>query len=400
MVENDDKGSNATTVVWVTDVDRAGLFEFDDEALVAAYQGGVIEAADVLVSRHRPVVERICKGRLWDREAAEDATQETFVRCLKTLPHFVGGEQFGRYVKVAAVSVCRDAARRRRPAGVELRESATRQMVDHTIDVEGRCVDTLTVSTILAGLSPDDAHLLVEHHVRDRSIADLAVSEGSTISAVKTRLHRARKRARAIAEVHGLKGLLPLPWVPQWSRQAAERLATTRVELVAACLAAIPLVIGSVIAALPTTPTPGGPPGLAAPGAQLTEVVETRIGLAGEVAQASTPTDPRELATIQPSDAQGRGPAGSQRQAQSRSAAVAFAPVPIPVTGRTLTSSPPDGATPTYVFEVTTSADGHEVSAGVDVYDEHEAAAAHEAACTGARVTPGPVTCRRGASPS
>ena len=67
-----------------------------------------------LYERHVAAVYRYCFSRLGDREAAEDATGEVFLKALQSIAEFRGGA-VGAWLIVIARNTVVDAVRRRRP---------------------------------------------------------------------------------------------------------------------------------------------------------------------------------------------------------------------------------------------------------------------------------------------
>lgn len=83
----------------VTDTARMFVgvaMEPDEPSLLARAREGDRTAAELLVRRHLRDVFEVALRVLGDRDAAEDAAQETFVNVLRALPHFRGTRRSGR----------------------------------------------------------------------------------------------------------------------------------------------------------------------------------------------------------------------------------------------------------------------------------------------------------------
>lgn len=94
-------------------VNEQGAWEaMDDEQIVAALRANDRAAFDELYRRYQPVVEAVCRRRLWDRQIAEEAIQDTFVALYRRLARFRGGALLGRYVLATARGVALDAGER------------------------------------------------------------------------------------------------------------------------------------------------------------------------------------------------------------------------------------------------------------------------------------------------
>ncbi len=89
-----------------------------DEELVRRFQEtGSSDCFAELFARHRRRVYMACRGFFADSAAAEDATQETFVRTYQKMHSFQGGNFAGWLMRIAK-NVCIDQWRKRRPEGV------------------------------------------------------------------------------------------------------------------------------------------------------------------------------------------------------------------------------------------------------------------------------------------
>jgi RNA polymerase sigma factor (sigma-70 family) len=109
----------------------------DDELIRDFRASGDQEYFRVLFNRHKRRVYAACKVFLQDSGAAEDATQETFLRAFQNLDRFIGGN-FAAWLMRIAKNVCIDAWRhtRRRP---EAKEDELAEMSD------GQSLEELTV---------------------------------------------------------------------------------------------------------------------------------------------------------------------------------------------------------------------------------------------------------------
>ncbi len=85
-----------------------------DEELVRRYLTGDAAAFDELMRAHEDRVFAVCLRMLRDREAALDATQETFLSVFRKADRFSGRSAFSTWLYRVAVNTCYDALRRTR----------------------------------------------------------------------------------------------------------------------------------------------------------------------------------------------------------------------------------------------------------------------------------------------
>jgi RNA polymerase sigma-70 factor (ECF subfamily) len=83
-----------------------------DTALIERYLAGDAAAFDELMRAHENRVFGVCLRMLRDREAALDATQETFITVFRKADRFAGRSAFSTWLYRVAVNTCYDAARK------------------------------------------------------------------------------------------------------------------------------------------------------------------------------------------------------------------------------------------------------------------------------------------------
>jgi len=182
------------------------------DALVARAQGGDLPAFNQLVLRHQDALYSLSLRMLGSREAAEDATQEAFVRAYRRLETFRGGN-FRSWLFTIVANISRDELRRRgrRP---QLSLDRSRDDPDRA-DLDPADPDPLpdaraeqgdlrrVLESALLELPDDWRELVVLVDVHGLAYDEAAQSTGLPIGTVKSRLSRARGRLRDILRASG-----------------------------------------------------------------------------------------------------------------------------------------------------------------------------------------------------
>jgi len=146
----------------------------------------------VLFDRHKRRVYLACKVFLQDANAAEDATQETFLRAFQNLNRFSGGH-FGAWLTRIARNVCIDAWRRRR------RQAETGE--EHLVSVGDKhsLEDAAAMRAAAAKLREEMAKLpehqrrCLELKIEGHSYEEMAAMTGLPLAAVKSHLQNGRR---------------------------------------------------------------------------------------------------------------------------------------------------------------------------------------------------------------
>ena len=181
-----------------------------DPALVKACQRGEPGALDALIRATYADVYALCRRMLADPDEASDATQEVFVRVMRSVLGFRGESAFGTWLHRVTVNVCLTSLRRRSRAraagmvagGTPFAMPGDEAGLESTADSpEDRAVTADLAARSEAALAalPEDARaVVVLRDIEGLSTKEVAELLGVTETVVKVRLHRAHARLRTM----------------------------------------------------------------------------------------------------------------------------------------------------------------------------------------------------------
>jgi len=157
-----------------------------------------------LVENFQGRVFGLCYRMLGQRQDAEDAAQETFVRVLKNLHRWDPARDFEPWLLAIAGNRCRTAlaSRRRKPVA----ESAVELVADDAPDERPGQQLAEEVHLALAQIRDEYRQAFLLFHDQELSYAEIAASMEVPLGTVKTWVHRARK---ALIEALRLRGVIP-----------------------------------------------------------------------------------------------------------------------------------------------------------------------------------------------
>ena len=146
----------------------------------------------VLFDRHKKRVYMACKVFLQDSSAAEDATQETFLRAFQNLDKFSGGH-FGAWVTRIARNVCVDLWRRRRRQP-ETGEEHLAGVGDKR-SLEDAAAMRAAAARLRAEMAklPEQQRRCLELKIEGHSYEEMAERTGLSVAAVKSHLQNGRR---------------------------------------------------------------------------------------------------------------------------------------------------------------------------------------------------------------
>lgn len=182
----------------------------EEQTWILQAQQGNDEAFTRLVEHYQTPVFNLCYRMLGEPEAAEDAAQESFLRAYQNLSRYDRQRPFATWLLSIAAHYCIDRLRRRRFVFFSLdaeREDDDRptELPDmDAIDPEREAIrreEQEGIQAALRGLDATARAAIVLRYWYDFSEVEIAGSLNLTVSAVKSRLHRARKAtARLLME--------------------------------------------------------------------------------------------------------------------------------------------------------------------------------------------------------
>lgn len=164
---------------------------------------------DALIRATYAAVYALCRRLLDDPADAADATQEVYVRVVRSILGFRGEAAFGTWLHRVAVNVCATALRRR--GDVRARGQVAGPMAfaapdspdvlpaaDDTEERVAELDEARRVADAIAQLAADARAVVVLRDVQGLSTKEAATVLGISEGAVKVRLHRAHATLREL----------------------------------------------------------------------------------------------------------------------------------------------------------------------------------------------------------
>ncbi|MEE9216742.1 MAG: RNA polymerase sigma factor [Anaerolineales bacterium] len=167
----------------------------DERALITAAADGDDDAFTEIVEQYQKPVYNLCYRLLQDRGDAEDASQEAFMKAYRGLKKYDPQRPFMSWMLAIAYNQCIDQLRRRRITWVGLealfdRSDQQSPSAEVAVDARGEAEG---VQKALSVLNTKDRAAVVLRYWYDYSYDEIAEMLSLTNSAVKSRLHRARR---------------------------------------------------------------------------------------------------------------------------------------------------------------------------------------------------------------
>ena len=172
-----------------------------DAQLVAAARTGDRAAFAMLIERHYALLLRMCARVTGDGERAQDAAQEAVLQAMLSLERLASPDRFGAWLVGIGLNVARDRRAPPQPLTADVldpgpspeRAAEAREVADR-------------VRAAIATLPPGQRQAVTLFYLAGLTHAETAAHLGTAVSAVKTRLFKARAALRP--HLSDLKGTM------------------------------------------------------------------------------------------------------------------------------------------------------------------------------------------------
>lgn len=171
------------------------LSSAESEWLEKAIQGDQDAFTWIVETYQRPVYN-LCHRMLGNEQEAEDAAQEAFWRAYKNLRRYDAARPFATWLLSITAHYCIDQQRKRRFNPIDLDDLPEEIIPDYTPTPEWevtRNEESSRIQKMLEKLGPQDRAAIVLRYWHEFSEEEIARALNLTVSAVKSRLFRARR---------------------------------------------------------------------------------------------------------------------------------------------------------------------------------------------------------------
>lgn len=173
--------------------------EKDDKAIIYKYLKGDQRALEFLVKKYIKPIYSFVYRNVGDVEAAEDITQEVFIRVWKNIRKFDLNKDFKPWIFQIAKNASIDYLRKRKTIPFSRFENSHGQnMLTETLAQKGPgLIESLNTKTefekTISGLSEEDKNLMQLRHSQGMSFKEIAQKMNSSINTIKSRYRRTIK---------------------------------------------------------------------------------------------------------------------------------------------------------------------------------------------------------------
>ncbi|MFP4470897.1 MAG: RNA polymerase sigma factor [Bacteroidota bacterium] len=170
----------------------------EDSFYIRQVLDGDTSAYSTLVEKHKQMVFTIAVKILRNAEDAEEVAQDAFVKAYQALGTFKGDARFSTWLYRITYNAAISRSRKKKPEFTAIDE----EMIDnYTTDLVSKSVNELSRDEQIAAMKalmekmPEEENLLLTlFYKKEKSIDEISEITGYTVSNVKVKLYRIRKR--------------------------------------------------------------------------------------------------------------------------------------------------------------------------------------------------------------
>lgn len=133
-----------------------------------------------------------------NREDAEELTEDVFIKAFRQLESFRGEGNFANWLYRIAYNMAISAVRKKKMEYLSIEDSqltnVSEEEVQEALGSYGTAQQLEWLDRALAQLPPDDRALILLFYTEEKSLDDLTGITGLSLSNLKVKLHRIRKK--------------------------------------------------------------------------------------------------------------------------------------------------------------------------------------------------------------
>ncbi|HAH23430.1 MAG TPA: hypothetical protein DCL77_06700 [Prolixibacteraceae bacterium] len=170
----------------------------EDIYYIEAVRKGDVSAFSFLVERYQSMVYSLALKLVKNAEDAEEMAQDTFIKAFQKLNLYEGKSKFSTWLYSITYNGCISELRKRRIQFSSLEDqrfSDHDEMKMYDYFSETKKEDQEKYLTLALSKLPEDDQVLVTlYYYENQSMDDISTITGLTVSNIKVKIHRARKK--------------------------------------------------------------------------------------------------------------------------------------------------------------------------------------------------------------
>ncbi|MDR2811274.1 MAG: RNA polymerase sigma factor [Tannerellaceae bacterium] len=171
---------------------------YSDTYYVRQIQAGNTACYARLLDKYSRPVYALVFRLVRNREDAEELAQDVFVKAFRSLNTFKGESSFSTWIYKIAYHTAISETRKKKHEFLAIDEAliadVSEEKLAETFGTNDENEQINRLEKALAKLSPDEQAIILFFYTEEKSVEEITAITGLSLSNVKTRLHRIRKK--------------------------------------------------------------------------------------------------------------------------------------------------------------------------------------------------------------
>lgn len=174
-----------------------------EDRLIRQIKNGNRDYLDELIELYYPAILRYCLWHMPDRESAQDATQETFLKLVRFIDRYEHRGQFRAFLYRIAANTCIDMKRNtpmseRTPNNTEPESGCRIHAASYVEQGFSVVEDKQQLAAAYAGLDSAQQELVLLKYGQELTLREISIVTGLPLRTVQTKLRRTLKQMREV----------------------------------------------------------------------------------------------------------------------------------------------------------------------------------------------------------
>ena len=178
---------------------------FNEQYYITKILEGDSNAFAVLVDQYKDLVFSLSLKMLKNREEAEEAAQDTFVKVFKSLNNFKGDSKFSTWIYKVTYNTCLDQLKKNKRVQdtIPIDDFSENQIqnLENVLDAIDERDRNEMIQDCIHLLPSEEAFLLILFYFEEQSLEEISKIIDCTANNVKVKLYRSRKKIASILKM-------------------------------------------------------------------------------------------------------------------------------------------------------------------------------------------------------
>ena len=156
----------------------------------------------ILIDRYKDLIFTLCYRIIKDKENAEEAAQDTFLKTYKSLAKFKGESKFSSWIYRIAYNTSLDKLKQLKRQITTISTVDVNELnignIESTLDILESTELKDQIKSSIKKLNSEDAFILTLYYYDDLSMQEIAKITGHKANSIKVKIHRSRQKLMVI----------------------------------------------------------------------------------------------------------------------------------------------------------------------------------------------------------